>query len=232
MVGYNLGGFGGGGGATTGGTADDSKVLYPYTFRSGDSQNIKTGKIRTWDESVNTGSSANEKKTISPSENVRHISGGVYLDKDIEFTGAIVKKNYVEEYFSPTYDTKKHVVSNLKFTPKGAILYYLGAYIRKNGHENNPNYSSLPTNESSFVLYMGRAEEYREGDTRWVGNSFYKGDTYTEMFVSLSDETDEDEPHFVFSQNEVICYGWDSNTETGFYGEEGKNNYVLIIWGE
>lgn len=95
MVGYNLGGFGGGGGAATGGTADESKVLYPYTFRSGDSQNIKTGKIKTWDESINTGSSANEKKTISPSESARHISGGVYLDKDIEVGAVQTQKKFV-----------------------------------------------------------------------------------------------------------------------------------------
>ena len=94
MVGYNLGGFGSGG-ATTGGTADESKVLYPYTFRSGDSQNIKTGKIKTWDESINTGSSANEKKTISPSESVRYISGGVYLDKDIEVGAVQTQKKFV-----------------------------------------------------------------------------------------------------------------------------------------
>ena len=94
MVGYNLGGFGGGG-ATTGGTADESKVLYPYTFRSGDSQNIKTGKIKTWDESINTGSSANEKKTISPSESVRYISGGVYLDKDVEIGAVQTQKKFV-----------------------------------------------------------------------------------------------------------------------------------------
>ena len=81
-------GSGGGGGTSGTDTSNDTiegkYVLNPYTFHDKNG-NAGTGLIYNWDGTILAGGSADGNKvTIQPSQSVRHIAAGSYINREIE----------------------------------------------------------------------------------------------------------------------------------------------------
>ena len=82
--------FGSGGGGGTSGTdtsndtVEGKYVLNPYTFHDKNG-NAGTGLIYNWDGTILAGASTDGNKvTVQPSQSVRHIAAGSYINREIE----------------------------------------------------------------------------------------------------------------------------------------------------